>query len=60
MENLKQLVTENIVRAQNRKDTYLRKIPEDIHTIRYCEGYIDALKSIVFLLPDDTTKLDID
>ena len=57
MENLKQVVAENIVRAKNRKDTYLRKTPEDTRTIRYCEGYIAALESIVFLLPDDSIKL---
>ena len=57
MENLKQVVTENIVKAKNRKDTYSRKIPKDTHTIRYHEGYIAALESIVFLLPDDSIKL---
>lgn len=53
MKNLKKIVNENIEKAINRKNVHLENTPNDLSAIRYWDGYIIALQSIVNLLPDD-------
>jgi hypothetical protein len=50
MRLLKSLVTRNIQHARTRRSEILEN---DISTIRYWDGYISALESIVHVLPDD-------
>lgn len=50
MKLLKTLVHRNIQHAEQRQ----RELAEDDqHSYRYWDGYINALKSIVHVLPDD-------
>ena len=60
MHNLKQAVNTNINRANFRKQYLLNKDPDNISTIRYWDGYITALASIVSVLPDDQYEEFID
>lgn len=53
MNNLKQNVIINIDKAQQRRNAFVKKTPNDISSIRYWDGYISALTSIVNLLPDE-------
>jgi len=53
MHNLKQEVIKNIDNANFRKQSLLTKDPDNISSIRYWDGYITALESIVSVLPDD-------
>ena len=53
MNNLKQNVIINIDKAQQRRNAFVKKTPNDIFSIRYWDGYISALSSIVNLLPDE-------
>ena len=50
MRLLKSLVFRNIQHARTRRFEVLES---DISTIRYWDGYISALESIVHVLPDD-------
>ena len=60
MHNLKQAVNTNINRANFRKQYLLNKDPDNISAIRYWDGYITALASIVSVLPDDQYEEFID
>ncbi len=60
MHNLKQAVNTNINRANFRKQSLLNKDPDNISAIRYWDGYITALASIVSVLPDDQYEEFID
>jgi hypothetical protein len=51
MRLLKSLVFRNIQHARTRRSEILEN---DISTIRYWDGYISALESIVHVLPEDT------
>ena len=53
MNNLKQNIIINIDKAQQRRNAFVKKTPNDIFSIRYWDGYISALSSIVNLLPDE-------
>ena len=50
MKNLKTLVYLNIQNAEARQQEIP---PDDQNSVRYWDGYISALKSIVNVLPDD-------
>jgi hypothetical protein len=50
MRLLKSLVFRNIQHARTRRSEVLQN---DIPTIRYWDGYISALESIVHVLPED-------
>ena len=50
MRTLKSLVFRNIQHARTRRSEVLES---DIPTIRYWDGYISALESIVHVLPND-------
>jgi len=50
MRLLKSLVIRNIQHAKTRRSEVLEN---DISNIRYWDGYISALESIVHVLPDD-------
>jgi hypothetical protein len=50
MRLLKSLVFRNIQHAKTRRSEVLEN---DISTIRYWDGYISALESIVHVLPDE-------
>ena len=52
MNSLKENVLISIENAQQRKSALVKKTPNDISSIRYWDGYISALTSIVNLLPD--------
>ena len=60
MHNLKQAVSRNIDKANFRKQSLLNKDPDNISSIRYWDGYITALESIVSVLPDDEYEDFID
>lgn len=60
MHNLKQAVNININKANFRKQSLLNKDPDNISAIRYWDGYITALASIVSVLPDDHYEEFID
>ena len=60
MHNLKQAVNININKANLRKHSLLNKDPDNISAIRYWDGYITALTSIVSVLPDDHYEEFID
>ena len=60
MNNLKQNVIINIDKAQQRRSAFVKKTPNDISSIRYWDGYITALASIVSVLPDDQYEEFID
>ncbi len=53
MNDLKECVVINIDKAQQRKSALLKKTPDDVLSIRYWDGYISALNSIVALLQFD-------
>lgn len=53
MNSLKENVFININKAQQRRSAFVKKTPNDIFSIRYWDGYISALSSIVSLLPDE-------
>ena len=53
MNSLKENVFININKARQRKDSVIKKTPDDIFSIRYWDGYISALNSIVSLIPDE-------
>ena len=53
MNSLKENVIINIDKAQQRRNAFVKKTPNDISSIRYWDGYISALSSIVSLLPDE-------
>ena len=53
MNSLKENVLISIENAQQRKSALVKKTPNDISSIRYWDGYISALTSIVNLLPDE-------
>ena len=50
MKNLKTLVYLNIQNAEARQQQVSQ---DDQNSVRYWDGYISALKSIVHVLPDD-------
>ena len=50
MRLLKSLVFRNIQHARTRRSEVLEN---DTSTIRYWDGYISALESIVYVLPDE-------
>ena len=55
MRLLKSLVFSNIQHAKRRR---IEALENDILTIRYWDGYISALESIVYVLPDEEEKLE--
>jgi hypothetical protein len=55
MRLLKSLVFRNIQHAKTRR---FEALENDILTIRYWDGYISALESIVYVLPDEEEKLE--
>ena len=50
MKQLKTIVKRNIEHAQTRQNEVA---PSDVAGFRYWEGYINALESIVHVLPED-------
>lgn len=60
MHNLRQIVNTNMDKANFRKQSLLNKDPKNISAIRYWDGYITALMSIVSVLPDDQYEEFID
>lgn len=53
MNDFKKIINENIKKATNRKNAFIIKDPNNISSIRYWDGYITALQSVVSLFPDE-------
>lgn len=53
MNDFKEIINLNIEKAENRKNACIKKTPDDISSIRYWEGYVTALNSIVSLFPNE-------
>lgn len=53
MNDFKKIINENIIKATNRKNVFIIKDPNNVSSIRYWDGYITALQSVVSLFPDE-------
>jgi len=56
----KNIVLKNIDSAQKRRDSFIKKTPDDISTIRFWDGYIAALNTLVAVLPEESDQQDIE
>jgi len=55
----KDIVNKNIQSAEKRRDAFIKKTPDDIYSIRFWDGYIVALNTLVSLLPEDPNSEDV-
>lgn len=56
----KDIVLKNIDLAQERRNAFIKKTPDDISSIRFWDGYIAALNTFVSVLPEESDQQDIE
>lgn len=56
----KNIVLKNIDLAQKRRDACIKKTPDDISSIRFWDGYVAGLNTLVAVLPEESDQQDIE